>query len=175
MYLENALEDKVPISCLCKNDRKIVSRFGIEKSKDRFNTLKNLDEEKYNFVLANIILAKQVLKEANVYKAYKSDHSQGGLGGLGIENWIVQHGGSFYDAAVSFLKAANGKDLKSFQISYPIWDFGENHLSSVLNIYPHDNFVHHLSSDGYQKMCTVLKAYVDNYTRNGHAALKRSL
>lgn len=142
---------------------------------DRFNTLKNLDEEKYNFVLANIILAKQLLKEANVYKAYKSDHSQGGLGGLGIENWIVQHGGSFYDAAVSFLEAANGKDLKSFQISYPIWDFGENHLSSVLNIYPHDNFVHHLSSDGYQKMCTVLKAYVDNYTRNGHAALKKSL
>ena len=39
--------------------------------------------------MANIILAKQLLKEANVYKAYKSDHSQGGLGGLGIENWIV--------------------------------------------------------------------------------------
>ena len=58
--------------------------------KDRLNTIYNQDSEKYKRVVANIILAKKLLKQAGVYKPARSDKNQGGLGGIGIENWILQ-------------------------------------------------------------------------------------
>ncbi|MCI6627466.1 MAG: hypothetical protein MSH29_04150, partial [Tenericutes bacterium] len=71
---------------------------------DRLSTIKNIDQERYNYVVANIIFAKQFLKQAECYKPYRSDAEQGGLGGVGVENWILQNGGSFIDAAKEFLE-----------------------------------------------------------------------
>lgn len=53
---------------------------------DRLNTIYNLDPEKYKYVIANILLAKQVLKNAQAYKPDRGETPQGGLGGVGIEN-----------------------------------------------------------------------------------------
>ena len=55
---------------------------------DRLQTIYETDPVKYSYVVANILLAKRVLKEANAYKPHRSDASQGGMGGVGIENWV---------------------------------------------------------------------------------------
>ena len=70
---------------------------------DRLSNIKNQSETKYQQVLANIIYAKQFLKSAGAYKPRRSPEAKGigGLGGVGIENWVLQHGGSFKQAATA--------------------------------------------------------------------------
>lgn len=128
---------------------------------DRLATIQRIDSEKYKYVVANILLAKQVLKKAEVYKPNRGEIPQGGLGGVGIENWILQNGGSFIDAAKSFIETADGKSFSEFQLAYQIWDFGDNHLAERRGLYSHDNFVsNNMSEVGYQKMVQVLKEYI---------------
>ena len=128
---------------------------------DRLETIKGQDPEKYSYVVANILLAKQVLKEAGVYKPNRGETPQGGLGGVGIENWILQHGGSFNDACTSFLNASKGRTFEDFKQNYVIWDFGENHLAERRGHYIHDNFVSgNMSEEGYLKMQKALLAYL---------------
>ena len=128
---------------------------------DRLTTIQRTDPEKYKYVVANILFAKQVLKQAEAYKPNRGEIPQGGLGGVGIENWILQNGGSFIDAAKSFVEAADGKNFTEFQSSYQIWDFGDNHLAERRGQYSHDNFVsNNMSEAGYQKMVQTLKEYL---------------
>ena len=128
---------------------------------DRLATIQRNDPEKYKYVVANILLAKQVLKKAEAYKPNRGEIPQGGLGGVGIENWILQNGGSFIDAAKSFVEAADGKSFSEFQSTYQIWDFGDNHLAERRGLYAHDNFVtNNMSEAGYQKMVYALKEYL---------------
>lgn len=130
---------------------------------DRLSTIKKTDPKKYKYVVANILLAKEVLKQVGVYKPNRGETPQGGLGGVGIENWILQNGGSFVDAAIDFIKMSVGKNFSEFKDSYYIWDFGENHLASRRGKYPHDNFVSsNMSGDGYNKMVQVLNTYINN-------------
>ena len=127
---------------------------------DRLETIKKNDPEKYNYVVANILLAKRLLKDAGAYKPDRGEVPQGGLGGVGIENWILQNGGSFEDAARSFLEAAEGKTFEEFRATYQIWDFGDNHLAEKRGHYSHDNFVTgNMSSEGYSKMVHALRTY----------------
>lgn len=131
---------------------------------DRLKTIKKANKEKYKFVIANILLAKQILKQAEVYKPKRSEIPQGGLGGVGIENWILQNGGSFIDAATSFIEASNGKSFEEFKRNYQIWDFGDNHLAERRGQYSHDNFIeNNMSETGYHKMVQVLNEYMKNY------------
>ena len=128
---------------------------------DRLATIQRTDQEKYKYVVANILLAKQVLKNAKVYKPNRGEVPQGGLGGVGIENWILQNGGSFIDAARSFVEAADGKSFSEFQSTYQIWDFGDNHLAERRGQYAHDNFVaNNMNDAGYTKMVQTLKEYL---------------
>lgn len=128
---------------------------------DRLATIQRTDPEKYKYVVANILLAKQVLKKAEAYKPNRGEIPQGGLGGVGIENWILQNGGSFIDAAKSFVEAADGKSFSEFQSTYQIWDFGDNHLAERRGLYAHDNFItNNMSESGYQKMVQALKEYL---------------
>lgn len=130
---------------------------------DRLATIKKIDKEKYKYVVANILLAKQVLKKAEAYKPNRGEVPQGGLGGVGIENWILQNGGSFIDAAKSFVASADGKSFAEFQSTYHIWDFGDNHLAERRGHYSHDNFVeNNMSEEGYLKMVKTLKEYLNN-------------
>ena len=138
--------------------------YGTEEAlKEYYDSMKRQSPEKYQEVLANIIYAKQILKNAEVYG--KGPHKQGGLGGAGVENWIIQNGGSFEAARKGFLDAAIDKDtgkivpFEVFRSKYAIFDFGENHyiekIGQGANL--HDNFtVGNLTAAGYEKMVHVL-------------------
>lgn len=140
--------------------------------KDRLNTIKEKYPNKYKLVLANIIYAKELLKKNECYK--KGNYGQGGLGGIGVENWILQNGGSLYDAAKEFLSYAieDNKqiDFVTFINKYQIWDYGENFYTERQNRISnhkdnlHDNFIaNNLTESGYKKMVSVLNEFVKNY------------
>ena len=139
--------------------------------RDRLETIKKIAPEKHDLVIANIVMAKKVLKEAGVYKSMKSKPSQGGLGGVGVENWILQNGGSFIEAAEQFLMVAENKDFSQFKEVYKIWDFGQNHKTAKDNIklpkekkkFLYDNFVvNNMNEDGYKKMVQALREYLNS-------------
>ena len=141
---------------------------------DRLQTIYRTDPEKYNYVVANILLAKKVLKEANAYKPHRSDATQGGMGGVGIENWVLQHGGSFIDAARTFVEAAEGLTYDEFKDKYRVWDFGENHLAAKKGNYPHDNFIFaNMSETGFKKTREALKKYLQTYKQVQNNTIKR--
>ena len=129
---------------------------------DRLTNIKKQSEHKYQQVLANIIYAKQFLKAAGVYKPRRSPGTKGigGLGGVGIENWVLQHGGSFKQAARDFLAVAdNCSSFEDFCAHYPVWDYGENHKG--IRSKPHDNFVaDNMNPEGYDRMKQALRAVV---------------
>ena len=130
---------------------------------DRLDNIKNQSETKYQQVLANIIYAKQFLKAAGAYKPRRSPEAKGigGLGGVGIENWVLQHGGSFKQAARDFLAVADScSNFEDFCAHYPVWDYGENHKG--IRSKPHDNFVaDNMNQEGYERMKEVLRAVVN--------------
>ena len=129
---------------------------------DRLSNIKNQSETKYQQVLANIIYAKQFLKAAGAYKPRRSPEAKGigGLGGVGIENWALQHGGSFKQAARDFLAVADScSSFKDFCAHYPVWDYGENHKG--IRSKPHDNFVaDNMNQEGYNRMKQALRTVV---------------
>ena len=129
---------------------------------DRLSNIKNQSETKYQQVLANIIYAKQFLKAAGAYKPRHSPEAEGvgGLGGVGIENWILQHGGSFKQAARDFLTVADScSSFEDFCAHYPVWDYGENHKG--IRSKPHDNFVaDNMNQAGYNRMKQALRTVV---------------
>ena len=129
---------------------------------DRLTNIKNQSETKYQQVLANIIYAKQFLKAAGAYKPRRSPEAEGvgGLGGVGIENWILQHGGSFKQAARDFLDVADScSSFEDFCAHYPVWDYGENHKG--IRSKPHDNFVaDNMNPEGYERMKEALRTVV---------------
>lgn len=117
---------------------------------ERLNGLKKSNPEGYRYTIANIVLAKQKLKENGLYKKTGSDGATelGGLGGSGVENWILQNGGSLIKAIDTFLEAANeSENFEEFAEKYPIFDFGENHR---IGRYPHDSFIRGMNG-GYFK------------------------
>ena len=130
---------------------------------DRLSNIKNQSETKYQQVLANIIYAKQFLKAAGAYKPRRSPEAEGvgGLGGVGIENWVLQHGGSFKQAARDFLAVADScSSFEDFCAHYPVWDYGENHKG--IRSKPHDNFVaDNMNQEGYERMKEALRAVVN--------------
>jgi hypothetical protein len=97
-------------------------------------------------------LAKKILKEGHVYKKFE----ERGLGGIGVETWILQHGGNIREAFRAFREAAlqGGSEpvpLAKFQENYSIRDAGLN--TKKLQ---YDNFVYLLTEDSYKKMIGVI-------------------
>ncbi len=130
---------------------------------DRLTNIKKQSEHKYHQVLANVIYAKQFLKAAGAYKPRRSPEAEGvgGLGGVGIENWVLQHGGSFQQAARDFLTTADRyPNFEDFCAHYPVWDYGENHKG--IRSKPHDNFVaDNMNPEGYERMKEALREVVN--------------
>lgn len=145
----------IDISFVYKSDTNFYSTDAALK--DRLEQIKKQDEGKYKDVIANIILAKNTLKEAGVYKPnHARENSEGGLGGVGIENWLLQYGGSFYDAALSFVEASRGKSFEEFSKEYKIWDYGYNFYTG-----DYDEFVsQNMTKEGYLKMRMALEEYL---------------
>jgi len=113
-------------------------------------------EDAYTSVLANIVLAKTVLKQGEAYK--KLEH--GGIGGIGVENWILENKGNAIEAFQSFYRSAHDKSgtllpFDEFQKNYKIIDPGIN-----VKFGRHDNFLYVLKSDGYVKMNEVIEKYL---------------
>lgn len=120
---------------------------------------KNSGENSYQEVVANIILAKKILKENHAYK--KGDYQDGGLGGIGVENWILSNNGNIRKAFETFWSAShkNGEILPidEFRKNYPILDAGENLRETGRN---HDNFTYILTEKGYQSMIKTIRKYI---------------
>ena len=130
--------------------------------KDRLESIKRQNPDKYEDVLDNIIYAKQFLKNAGAYKpSHSRDANEGGLGGVGIENWILQNGGSFLDACQSFARAATSEHgrmipFEEFKKKYKIYDFGENFYDGK-----HDEFVsNNMTQEGYTRMYQAIMIYL---------------
>ena len=111
-------------------------------------------EEYKRIVLDNIIVAKKMLKERGMYKKKESTGctKNGGFGGIGIENWILQNGGSFVLAMESFLDNCRDENeanlgLSEFMQKYPIYDFGKDHIRGK-----HVHHVEGLTEEGFAKM-----------------------
>lgn len=159
LKLDNGKEVELDITFIMKTNKMDYSTE--ECLQDRLNTIKNMDEDKYKKTLENIVLAKYVL--GSVYKSKNAaENPQGGLGGVGIENWILQNGGSFERAARSFIEKAEGRSFQEFTKVYTIWDFGQNNLSfKRYDGYAHDEFItNNMNEEGYNKMVSVLNEYI---------------
>jgi len=108
--------------------------------------------------VASIILAKQILKKGKAYK--KQEH--GGMGGIGVENWVLLYGGNLVQAFESFRQAAYEGDQRlpfhEFQKKYKVLDAGVN-----VQKLRHDNYItNNLTDDGYQAMLDTIEKYLDS-------------
>ena len=180
------LDKKIDLD-LTFTDRTSEISYSTEESiNDRLKTIRENSEEDYKYVIANILLAKKFLKSVGVYKKQNAANpingekdTRGGLGAIGIENWILQNGGSFEKASREFLEKAgilteegiikeNARpiEFEKFKKIYTIWDFGENWTSIKENFYAHDNFINNMSADGYEKMTKALREYIKTIDLN---------
>lgn len=168
----------------------------VDSLEQRLHNIRIQSEDEYRKIVANIIYAKMVLKKNNAYKPSRSDKSQGGLGGVGIENWILQHGGSFIDAATSFITVADKyikhynvdlNDIRNyddnakgtpvfntfiaFQAEYPVFDFGKSIESVSKGNFPYDNFVmRNMRTSGFLRTYSCLKNQLDFLKQAGFIA-----
>ena len=87
--------------------------------------------------------------------------------GVGIENWILQYGGSFEAAARDFLMHAEDKTFVEFEKEYAIMDFWQDHVSTSKGEFPYHNFImRNMRYKGFELMRESLKKFVndiDNY------------
>ncbi len=137
-----------------------------EVIEQRLASIDHTSQAEGDWVRANIVLAKQILKKAGVYKSV-----DGGLGGIGVESWILQNGGSFAKARETLLAAAIDEEgnVRSFEACaerYLIPNAGMNiveHLDGDLSknkSHRHANFFASLNQQGghgYLKMVETLK------------------
>ena len=128
---------------------------------ERLTIMEEQDPQKYREVITNILAAKTMLKKAKCYKKHSgTTHSQGGLGGVGVENWILQHGGSLVEAARGG-HAGKPVDFAKFKSQYQVWDYGENYMTNDADdsgSYPYDEFVYrNMDPGGYVRMYQACK------------------
>lgn len=160
------LQESVEIDITSEKKRLEVDYSSDMCVKDRLSNIRRqYGEEGLRTVLDNIIVAKKFLKEKGIYKRISSPDSThfGGLGGIGVENWILQNGGSFVGAMRSFMEASkdeNGNDIsfEEFRKNYPIYDFGQNHRADVGQS---DHFMEGVTESGFDKMKRVFAQELD--------------
>lgn len=111
--------------------------------------------------IANIILCKKILSESKAYK--KQD--EGGLGGIGVENWILANDGSMLKAFVSFWNAAHttGKraTFSEFSAAYHLYDAGLN----IREAKRYD-FVAKMNPSGYEATLNAIEKYWQEHNIN---------
>jgi len=134
---------------------------------DRLSNIKRQYPDKYEAVIANIIFAKNYFKKLGIYKTY-----EGGFGGVGVENFVLQSGGSFYDAACKFVSiASKSANLSEFKKNYHIYDYGKNHYSYEKNNYktvsfPYDDYTYPLKESTFQKITSELTLFINEKSNN---------
>ena len=129
---------------------------------DRLSNIYKQYPDKYKKVIANIIFAKKFFKDLKIYKSY-----EGGFGGVGVENFILQNGGSFLEAINNFLECAkNCESVSEFKKRYHIYDYGKNHFAYAENNYkkvsfPYDDFTFSLTDVSYKKIKEEFRKYLN--------------
>jgi hypothetical protein len=110
----------------------------------------------YQNILANILVAKKILKEGKAYKKFED----GGLGGIGVENWILSNNGNIAEACKSFYEAAYKNDaivsLEEFKKNYHVFDPGIN-----IKFNKRDDYIRLLKEPGYKAMVEVVRKYIE--------------
>lgn len=119
-------------------------------------------EDKLLDVLTNIRFAKKELKKAGCYKKGSTGNGeqQGGLGGIGVENWILKNGGDAVAAFQEFNQNAfeNGQlvSFDDFKKKYKLFSAGENIRGGVRA----ENFVYNMDPSGYEKMAELSRKFI---------------
>lgn len=129
----------------------------------KYDSIKrSFGEDKLLDVLTNVRFAKKELKKAGCYKKGLTGNGeqQGGLGGIGVENWILKNGG---DAVVAFREFnknvyQNGEliSFNDFKNKYKIFSAGSNIRGGIKA----ENFVYNMDEVGYQKMAELSKKFI---------------
>lgn len=151
------LDEPVEVDVTAEQKRLEVDYSSDLAIRDRLSSIREqYGEDALKAVVDNIIVAKKLLKESGVYKKVGSTGATelGGFGGIGVENWILQNGGSLTKAMQTFLEHTvdeNGNDISfsEFKRRYPIYDFGQNHRFGSDR---HDHYVEGLSEAGFERM-----------------------
>ena len=153
----NGLEMTVDVGFNKKSDsEEFDAHNALEEKYD--SIAKNTGEQAYLDTLTNIRFAKKKLKEAECYKkGGGGDGQQGGLGGIGVEYWILQNGGDAIRAFGNF-KGRAFKDnqlvpFEEFKKTYKIFSAGQNIRGGVKV----ENFVDNMTAEGYVKMAQLAK------------------
>lgn len=134
--------------------------------RDKFATIQAEPdgEQKLDEIKAQIIMAKRLLMQGGVYKKGRHEGGQGGLGGIGVENWILSNNGNLEKAINDFLEAAteNGQmvDFNLFKQKYKIIDAGLNAMNGR-----HDDFIDKLDDSSYRLMINVLCNFSEEMQR----------
>ncbi|MDO8524614.1 MAG: hypothetical protein Q7R99_03225 [bacterium] len=124
---------------------------------EKLNWIKdNIGEKAQQEIIANIVLTKKILKENKVYKKQE----EGGIGGIGVETWILNNNGNMLNAFQSFIEKAYDKrgkmiPLEKFKEAYKIIDPGMN-----VQKFRHDNYVENFTDKSYGAMANTLKNYL---------------
>ena len=171
----NGIEEPIDIDISFTQKRDKVDYSTDTCLSDLLRTIEKEYPEQFPLVKANIVYAKKILKAGKAYKSRRSSEAEGGLGGIGVEYWILQNGGSFINAVNSFLaqavKDGNIIPYEEFKDKYQIWDFGKNHEPKEIEIgslkrivFPYDEFVScNMSKEGYLKMTKTLLEFKKKY------------
>ncbi len=156
--INNELVD-LDISFIKKSDSEdLVANEAISKK------YKNIEEvygkERLMDVLTHVRYAKNILKENECYnKGLTGKTSQGGLGGIGVETWILNNGGDVVKAFQSFNENAfeNGEliSFHDFKKKYKIFGAGNN----IRENRGAENFVYNMDKNGYEKMAELSKKF----------------
>ncbi len=141
--------------------------------KERLESIKEQYPDKYEQVLDNIIFAKKFMKESGCYKPnHARGSNDGGMGGVGIENWVLQNGGSFYDACMDFYEKAtvNGSAIsfEEFKKIYKVYDFGTNFYTGKRDEFISDN----MTAAGYRRMYKAVSNYIKKYKEKYNSSKK---
>lgn len=124
----------------------------------------HVSEDAYEQTIANILLTKSILKQHDVYLIWRAHHPHrtGGIGGIGVENWILTNGGNMMEAFRTFYAASHDADgnrvpFAQFRRTYHVIDPGENFAEDGIH---NDYFGVTLTEKGYAVMCDVVAQYV---------------
>lgn len=155
---ETGHEVSLDIGFVKKSDRQVVDaqdalRQKYESIGDEYGREARLD------VLTGVRFAKKQLKEAN---CYKKGGKEGGLGGIGVENWILQNKGDVYKAFQTFYNTAyqDGEliPFPEFKEEYKIFSAGVNVRGNDFA----ENFVSdNMRAGGYEGMAELARELIE--------------
>lgn len=124
----------------------------------------HVSQDAYEQTVANILLTKRFMKEHDVYLMWREHHPNriGGIGGIGVENWILANGGNMLQAFRSFHNAShdaagNRIPFARFREAYHVIDPGENFADNGMH---NDYFGTILTERGYAVMCDAIEKYL---------------